>query len=75
MAVRVFATSHWTPRAGGPGPGLGRRPDGRDRDPGRHQPPNLHAEFGTKEELGNALVMRETAQFFEEVGTRLSASR
>ncbi len=34
---------------------------------------SLHAEFGTKEELGNALVMRETAQFFEEVGTRLSA--
>ncbi len=34
---------------------------------------SLHAEFGTKEELGNALVMRETAQFFEEVGTRLAA--
>lgn len=34
---------------------------------------SLHAEFGTKEELGNALVMRETAQFFEGVGTRLAA--
>lgn len=26
---------------------------------------SLHAEFGTKDELGNALVMRETAEFFE----------
>jgi AcrR family transcriptional regulator len=26
---------------------------------------SLHAEFGTKDDLGNALVMRETAQFFE----------
>lgn len=34
---------------------------------------SLHAEFGTKEELGNALVLRETSQFFEEVGTRLAA--
>lgn len=34
---------------------------------------SLHAEFGTKEELGNALVLRETSQFFEGVGTRLAA--
>lgn len=26
---------------------------------------SLHAEFGTKEELGNALVMRETSTFFD----------
>ena len=26
---------------------------------------SLHAEFGTKDDLGNALVMRETAEFFE----------
>mgnify|MGYP003504865887 CR=1 FL=1 len=25
----------------------------------------LHAEFGTKDDLGNALVMRETAEFFD----------
>ena len=34
---------------------------------------SLHAEFGTKEELGNALVLRETTQFFEGVGARLAA--
>ena len=34
---------------------------------------SLHAEFGTKEELGNALVLRETTQFFEGVGSRLAA--
>ena len=33
---------------------------------------SLHAEFGTKDELGNALVMRETAQFFNGLQTRLS---
>lgn len=26
---------------------------------------SLHAEFGTKDDLGNALVMRETAEFFD----------
>ena len=26
---------------------------------------SLHAEFGTKDDLGNALIMRETAEFFE----------
>ena len=34
---------------------------------------SLHAEFGTKEELGNALIMRETAEFFDGVATRLAA--
>lgn len=33
---------------------------------------SLHAEFGTKDELGNALVMRETAEFFEGVQARLT---
>ena len=33
---------------------------------------SLHAEFGTKEELGNALIMRETAEFFDGVSTRLA---
>ena len=28
---------------------------------------SLHAEFGTKDELGNALVMRETSVFLEEL--------
>lgn len=32
---------------------------------------SLHAEFGTKDDLGNALVMRETAEFFEGVAHRL----
>ncbi len=32
---------------------------------------SLHAEFGTKDELGNALVMHETAEFFEGVEIRL----
>ena len=31
----------------------------------------LHAEFGTKDDLGKALVMRETAEFFDGVMTRL----
>lgn len=34
---------------------------------------SLHAEFGTKEDLGNALVLREMAQFFDGVGQRLAA--
>jgi AcrR family transcriptional regulator len=33
---------------------------------------SLHAEFGTKDELGNALVLRETAEFFDGVAARLS---
>lgn len=33
---------------------------------------SLHAEFGTKDDLGNALVMRETAEFFEGVAVRLA---
>lgn len=33
---------------------------------------SLHAEFGTKDDLGNALVMRETAEFFEGVQARLT---
>jgi AcrR family transcriptional regulator len=33
---------------------------------------SLHAEFGTKDEFGNALVMRETAEFFEGVQARLT---
>lgn len=33
---------------------------------------SLHAEFGTKDDLGNALVMRETAEFFEGVADRLA---
>ncbi|MGO9158784.1 TetR/AcrR family transcriptional regulator [Mycobacterium sp.] len=32
----------------------------------------LHAEFGTKDELGYALVMRETSTFFDEVAARLA---
>jgi len=32
---------------------------------------SLHAEFGTKDDLGNALVMRETAEFFGGMATRL----
>ncbi|MGO9506683.1 MAG: TetR family transcriptional regulator [Mycobacterium sp.] len=32
----------------------------------------LHAEFGTKEELGNAVVMRETSVFFAEMENRLA---
>lgn len=34
---------------------------------------SLHAEFGTKEELGGALVMRETSEFFAEMQSRLAA--
>lgn len=34
---------------------------------------SLHAEFGTKEDLGNALVLREMAEFFDGVGERLAA--
>jgi len=33
---------------------------------------SLHAEFGTKDDLGNALVMRETAEFFEGMQTLLA---
>lgn len=33
---------------------------------------SLHAEFGTKDDLGNALVMRETEEFFEGLQTRLA---
>lgn len=32
---------------------------------------SLHAEFGTKEDLGNALVLREMAEFFDGVRARL----
>ncbi len=32
---------------------------------------SLHAEFGTKDDLGNALVMRETEEFFQGVLLRL----
>lgn len=34
---------------------------------------SLHAEFGTKEDLGNALVLREMAEFFDGVRARLDA--
>ena len=34
---------------------------------------SLHAEFGTKDDLGNALVMRETEEFFDGLQTRLAA--
>lgn len=33
---------------------------------------SLHAEFGTKDDLGNALVMRETEQFFNGLHSRLA---
>lgn len=33
---------------------------------------SVHAEFGTKDDLGEALVMRETAIFFEEMRERLN---
>ena len=33
---------------------------------------SLHAEFGTKDDLGNALVMHETSAFFDGVQDRLS---
>lgn len=33
---------------------------------------SLHAEFGTKDDLGNALVLRETAEFFDGMRTRLA---
>jgi AcrR family transcriptional regulator len=33
---------------------------------------SLHAEFGTKDDLGNALVMRETAEFFDGMRVLLS---
>lgn len=33
---------------------------------------SLHAEFGTKDELGNALVMREMTEFFDGVSSRLA---
>ena len=33
---------------------------------------SLHAEFGTKEDLGHALVMRETTSHFEGVAARLA---
>lgn len=36
---------------------------------------SLHAEFGTKEDLGNALVMREMAEFFDGVRARLAEHR
>ena len=32
---------------------------------------SLHGEFGTKDELGNALIMREMAEFFAGVAARL----
>ena len=32
---------------------------------------SLHAEFGTKDDLGNALVMREMTEFFDGVRARL----
>ena len=32
---------------------------------------SLHAEFGTKDELGNALIMREMTEFFAGVAARL----
>ncbi len=34
---------------------------------------SLHAEFGTRDDLGNALVMRETEEFFDGLQTRLAA--
>lgn len=34
---------------------------------------SLHTEFGTKEDLGHALVMRETTAFFDGVSERLHA--
>lgn len=34
---------------------------------------SLHAEFGTKEDLGQALVMREASEFFGELADRLEA--
>lgn len=34
---------------------------------------SLHAEFGTKDDLGQALVMREASAFFEELADRLDA--
>lgn len=34
---------------------------------------SLHGEFGTKDDLGNALVLRETAEFFEGVAARFAA--
>lgn len=33
---------------------------------------SLHAEFGTKDDLGHALVMRETTSYFDGVATRLA---
>lgn len=33
---------------------------------------SLHAEFGTKDDLGHALVMRETATYLDGVGERLA---
>lgn len=33
---------------------------------------SLHAEFGTKDDLGNALVLRETAEFFQGVAERFA---
>jgi AcrR family transcriptional regulator len=33
---------------------------------------SLHGEFGTKDDLGNALVLRETAEFFEGVAARFA---
>ncbi len=33
---------------------------------------SVHAEFGTKDDLGQALVMRETAVFFDEMRERLN---
>ena len=33
---------------------------------------SVHAEFGTKDDLGQALVMRETAVFFDEMRDRLN---
>jgi len=34
---------------------------------------SLHAEFGTKDDLGQALVMREASAFFDELAERLEA--
>ncbi|MGI9123458.1 MAG: TetR/AcrR family transcriptional regulator [Mycobacterium sp.] len=33
---------------------------------------SLHSEFGTKDDLGNALVMRETSEFFDGVAAHLA---
>lgn len=52
--------------------GVGGGSDGRHRTEIGISRQSLHAEFGTKDDLGNALVLRETEEFFKGVQVRFA---